>query len=122
MALAKVREMNFDRPDDPSPMTAVVAVSRGQRLVNFPVIAILVLGSGIGWILTVASVLLGVVVGAFGIVAAWIWWSYSIPLWRRWALERGADPEELQSLGVQAQLLWPRGSMFERTEFRRNGR
>ena len=113
--------MNFDRPDDPSPMTAAVAVSRGQRLVNFPVIAILILGSGTGWILTVASVLLGCVVAVLGIVAAWLWWSYSIPLWRRWALERGANPEELQSLAVQAQLLWPKGSMFERTESRRNG-
>lgn len=48
--------MNFDRPNDPSPMTSVVAVSRGQRVVNFPVITILILGCGIGWILTVASV------------------------------------------------------------------
>lgn len=114
--------MNFDRPNDPSPMTAVVAVSRGQRVVNFPVITILILGCGIGWILTVASVLLGCIVAVVGIVAAWLWWSYSIPLWRRWALERGANPEELQSLGVQAQLLWPKGSMLERTEIRRNGR
>ena len=114
--------MNFDRTDDPLPMTASLAVSRGQRLVNFPVIAILLLGAGIGWILSVVSVLSGCVVALLGLAAAWLWWSYSVPRWRRWALDRGADRDELQKLAVRAQLVWPKGSIFERTEFRTDDR
>ncbi|WP_329743369.1 hypothetical protein [Dyella sp. A6] len=58
----------------------------------------------------------------FAIPAAWVWWSYYVPQWRHWALQRGADPEQLQYLAERANLVWPKGSIFERTEFRRRGR
>jgi hypothetical protein len=32
-------------------------------------------------------------------------------------LDRGANDDELQRLAVKAQLVWPKGSMLERTEF-----
>ena len=54
--------------------------------------------------------------GAGGFVAAWAWWSVNVTLWRAWAERRGVDPNELQWRGQDAQLLWPRGHVFERTE------
>jgi hypothetical protein len=47
-----------------------------------------------------------------------VYWSFAIPRWRRWALRRGAPAEELQRLAVAANLVWQKGSIFERTEFR----
>ena len=114
--------MQFDRANDPSPMTATCAVSRGQRLVNWPVRGLLFSGAGIAIIFGKTSGLVAGLGMAVGFVFAWLWWSYFIPQWRAWALQRGADPEELQDLAVSQQLVWPKGSLFERTEFRRNGR
>jgi len=51
-------------------------------------------------------------------VTAWLWWSITVPIWREWALKRGVDPEKLQTAAVAAQLVWPKGSIFEKTEFR----
>ena len=52
------------------------------------------------------------------LILDWLWWSYSIPRWRRDALKQGADPNELQAAGEAALLLWPKGSIFEKTEFK----
>src|ERR1035437_1663630 len=54
-----------------------------------------------------------IVVGA---IVAWPWWSLTVPKSRRWALERGADAEELQKVGVRTGLVWPKGCLFEKTE------
>ena len=115
--------MQFDRPNDPSPLPASVAVSRGQRLINWPVRTLLFGSCGIAYLLFERSDdLAGALTALGGFAAAWLWWSYFIPPWRSWAHSRGADPEELQQLGVQASLVWPKGSIFERTEIRGNGR
>ena len=115
--------MQFDRPNDPSPLPADVAVSRGQRLINWPVRVLLFGGFGIAYFLFESSAdMAGALTALGGFAAAWLWWSYFIPEWRSWAHSRGAGPDELQHLGVQAGLIWPKGSFFERTEIRRNGR
>ena len=51
-----------------------------------------------------------------GFVLAWLWWSLAVPRWRRWALGRGVDPDELQNLAQKVGLVWRRGSFFEKTE------
>jgi hypothetical protein len=115
--------MRFDRRNDPSPLPAELAVSRGNLLVNGPAGLLLIAACGIAYVLFDRHVLVaGVLVFLGGFVGAWLWWSYFIPQWRSWAHARGADPEELQELGVEAKLVWPRGSVFERTEIRRSGR
>ncbi|MEW6401972.1 MAG: hypothetical protein AB1649_09240 [Chloroflexota bacterium] len=53
-----------------------------------------------------------------GIVLAWVWWSFSVPRWRRWALRNGIPTEKLQKWGVIAGLVWPKGWIFEKTEFK----
>jgi len=65
--------------------------------------------------------LAGIVVAVLGWLSAWLWWSWFIPQWRTWAHSRGADPEVLQALGEEANLIWPKGSFFERTEIHRDG-
>ena len=115
--------MRFDRPNDPTPLPAAVAVSRGQLFVSWPV-RLLMFGGFVGayFLFDRSFDLAGALVALGGFVAAWLWWSWFIPQWRSWAHSRGADPVELQTLGVQASLIWPKGSFFERTEIRRNGR
>jgi ABC-type uncharacterized transport system permease subunit len=95
-------------------MMVYVAVRWGQLTVNLPVLAIIVLG-GVFSVkrLHGPSILLGM----FGSIAvAWLWWSLAVPRWRLWALRSGCDPDELQAQGVEAGLLWPKGSFFEKTE------
>jgi hypothetical protein len=53
-----------------------------------------------------------------GFILAWCWWSFTVPRWRRWALGRGAPPDKLQRLAAQTGLVWPKGWVFEKTEFK----
>ena len=112
--------LDFDRGTDPTrPLDVNVAISRGLSLVNRPVLTIMLIQAVIGAL--VAWVFDHPVVGyslAFSApLVAWLWWSYAAPRWRYWALQRGVDAEELQEAAEQANLLWPRGHFFEKTEF-----
>jgi hypothetical protein len=88
----------------------------GHLIVNLPVLLIM----GLGWLLGYA--LKGpawAVVGLLlGVIPAWLWWSEAVPRWREWAKLRGADEVQTQNLGVRSGLVWPKGSVFEKTEFR----
>lgn len=53
-----------------------------------------------------------------GFILAWLWWSVVIPKWRLWAYERVQDIGELKRSAVDAQLLWPDGSIFQKTEIK----
>ncbi|WP_395685343.1 hypothetical protein [Caenimonas koreensis] len=53
-----------------------------------------------------------------GFLLGWGWWSVNIPHWRIWAWSRVRDREALKMQAVRAKLIWPAGSVFERTEFR----
>jgi hypothetical protein len=111
--------MNFARPTDPRPLPAALAVKRGVRLINWPVWAIMFGGMGCAYLLVDRMPALALALGVLAIPAAWLWWSYFVPEWRRWALRNGADPVELQYLAECASLVWKQGSIFARTEIRR---
>ena len=51
-----------------------------------------------------------------GFVLAWLAWSVLIPPWRLWAYRRVESIEALKAHAVVAQLLWPEGHIFQRTE------
>jgi hypothetical protein len=51
-----------------------------------------------------------------GFLAGWLIWSVQVPRWRRWAYERVEDIEELKAHAVAAQLIWPDGHFFAKTE------
>jgi hypothetical protein len=47
-------------------------------------------------------------------VLAWTWWSYNVPKWRLWALERVSDWPSLESDAIGAGLIWNENSLFGR--------
>jgi len=54
---------------------------------------------------------------ALGFLTAWIWWSFAVSAWRRWAESGGMTAGEVQYHGERASILWPRGHFFEKTEW-----
>jgi hypothetical protein len=70
------------------------------------------------WVGVIVWVSGWIILSIIGILIAWTLWSYSVPRWRKWALQKGATEEELQKWGVITGLLWPKGSAFEKTEFK----
>jgi len=90
-------------------------------MVTLPVFLIMLLVPTVGWLVRQwPGVMVGLVAGP-GL--AWPWWSYAVPRWRDWVEDQGIAPEEVQEEAERIGLLWPRGSRWERTEFRRrNGR
>jgi hypothetical protein len=102
----------------PSPLRAVV---RGHLTVTLPVLIVIALCGLIGWFLNGAGALLmGIFVGS---IIAWPFWSFLMPRWRDWVEDSGLTGDEVQRLALLTFLLWPKGSLFERTEFkRRNGK
>jgi hypothetical protein len=53
-----------------------------------------------------------------GFVVGWLWWSFTVPRWRRWAQEKGIDRDKLHRAALATGLVWPRGSFLEKTEFK----
>jgi hypothetical protein len=103
------------------------AITRGARLVNLPVWAFLCAPA----VIFVASRrtlpnLIGDKTFSIAIIvlfflcfsAAWLWWSIHVPKWRLWAYERVEDIPELKRRAIAAQLIWPDGSIFSRTEIK----
>ena len=114
MAQEKSEIAESQDPESPH-LSAWRAVIAGWMLVNIPAIIImlsvfligLALMPNLWWISLSIAFFLG-----------WIWWSFTIPRWRRWALNRGANPDKLQRWAVITGLVWRKGSVFEKTEFR----
>ena len=110
-----------------SNVTIDQAISRGTRVVNVPVWLFLC-SPGIFWLggrHTIANLIgekvfsitmVVIFVGCF--IAAWLWWSVQVPKWRLWAYERVDDIPELKRRAIEAQLIWPDGSIFSRTEIK----
>lgn len=108
-------------------ITIEEALAQGQRLVNWPVRGLL----GTSAILYVSAhhwlaIHLGenttgkrmVVVFVLCFIAAWLWWSVTVPKWRLRAYERIDDIQELKRRAVIAQLIWHDRSLFSRTEIK----
>jgi hypothetical protein len=90
------------------------AIVVGQLVVNLPAVGIMLAALFLGsFVVPWPFRLLG------GALAGWVWWSVAVSRWRDWALNGGIDPERLQKFAFRAGLTWPKGSLFERTEFRR---
>jgi hypothetical protein len=97
------------------------AISKGHRMVNYPVF-IIMLGT-IGLTLYLGTQKLipawGFLVGfvlAFGL--AWLWWSFKITKWRLWAFDNVRNVHELKKRAIQEKLIWADNSIFEKTEIR----
>jgi O-antigen/teichoic acid export membrane protein len=92
------------------------AVAVGHLVVNLPTLVV------VGAVVVVAlrylndGGALALAMGTFGL--AWLWWAFTVPRWRRWAIARGAETAALQRLGQRTGLLWREGTWMSRTEFR----
>ena len=51
-----------------------------------------------------------------GLAASWLIWSIQVPRWRLWAYRQVDDLDELKREAVTRQIIWPEGSLFEKTE------
>src|SRR5688572_23324930 len=83
------------------PINVGTAILVGELVVNLPVTIIIF---GVSIVGTVISIFLGNALPLlsgfipFGIIASiilgvllgWLWWSFSVPRWRRWAHQNGA--------------------------------
>jgi hypothetical protein len=88
----------------------------GHLVVSLPIVVIMGLVPLLGYALGGQNwAMIGFVLG---FIVAWLWWSMFVPRWRDWASSQGADEERTQSLAERSLLVWPRGSIFEKTEFR----
>ncbi len=99
--------------DDQARLATGRAVLTGHGVITVPVVVLIAAVSFAVIGLTNLNWRLAVVVG---ICVGWLWWSCSVPRWRRWALRHGADPLELQRLAQRTGLVWPEGSFMSRTE------
>ena len=46
----------------------------------------------------------------------WLWWSVQVPKWKLWAYARVDDVVALKIAAIKAGIIWPDGSIFEKTE------
>nr|WP_294795791.1 hypothetical protein [uncultured Mucilaginibacter sp.] len=97
------------------------AIKKGQRVVNIPVVVIMLGMWGLCIFLgtsTDAPVWLVIMCAILSFVLAWLYWSLAITQWRLWAYENIRNVQELKARAISGQLIWPDGSMFEKTEIR----
>ncbi len=98
------------------------AIARGTRIIMgsyLMMMGIMIVGTVIGLAVIKAGFVSSFVVSLIvGFIFSWLWWSYSVPRWRRDALRQGANADELQAAAEDALLVWPKGSIFEKTEFK----
>lgn len=108
------------RPQFSPEVQAVIA--KGSMVVNLP-IPFIMLGIWLGGVaigaLALKSPIAILASFLFGFISGWLWWSYTVPRWRKWALQQpGVSPDELQAAAEVALLVWPKGHFFEKTEFK----
>jgi hypothetical protein len=101
-----------------SPRSSVAqAIIVGHLFLTVPALTMALGAGAVTYAITHDSeiALIGVLIG---ILPGWLWWSLITPRWRRWALRRGAPADQLQKWGVITGLIWPKGWIFEKTEFK----
>lgn len=95
------------------------AISKGHKVVNFPVMAInagvvaLTVYLGVQKLIPIWGYFIGLILG---FVLSWLWWSFKIAKWRVWAFENVRNVHELKKRAIQERLIWPDGHFFEKTE------
>ncbi|KAA5547461.1 hypothetical protein [Adhaeribacter rhizoryzae] len=102
-------------------VTVDEAISKGHRMVNYPVMVIMFGIIGLTLYLGVQKLIptwcfpVGFVL-AF--ILAWLWWSFMITKWRLWAFDNVRNVHELKKRAIQEKLVWADNSIFEKTEIR----
>jgi len=95
------------------------ALKRGQRTINTPVAIIMIGSIGICTYLGVQNIIPGwiaTIAGIIGFLSAWIYWSFAELKWKVWAFENVRNRHELETRAIEAKLIWPEGSFWNKTE------
>jgi len=93
------------------------AISKGNRMVNYPVVVIILTTLGISFYLCIHLPFWIVSIGfVFAIAFSWLWWSIMITKWRLWAFENVRNVHELKKRAIQEKLIWPDDVIFNKTE------
>ena len=92
------------------------AIIIGHLTVNLGVLFIIILVTVVGIAIAGVELLPWYLIA--GSLLGWVWWSFSVPRWRRWAHQRVDDQERLQKYAVRTGLTWPKGSILEKTELK----
>lgn len=97
-------------------------VGYGTLWVNLPVFLIMV---GVGAVLWATGFLTSHTDNLWQLwpvllppLVPWFWWSAMAPRWRIWALRTVDDWPALEQAAIGAGLIWPRRSIFGKTEFK----
>ncbi len=102
-------------------ITVDTALRRGQVAVTIPALVTIACFIALCYFLS-ATNLAPNYLGAVGILLApvvgWTYWSFAITKWRIWAFRNVDDVHELKAKAISENLIWPDGSIFERTEIR----
>lgn len=86
----------------------------GWIFINLPITILMAAGGFIAYHLG-DSYKIGILIGG---AVGWIYWSFTIPLWRKWALSKGVDEQKLEKYGVWFLLIFKKGSLLSKTEYR----
>lgn len=94
------------------------AIKKGFLFVNLPVFFCftvpIIIGISLPENIDSNSIMGYSLIPAF--ILAWLWWSWSLPKWRLWAVSKVDDVEFLLQKAVQAQLMWRPGHFLQKTE------
>ncbi len=85
-------------------MTPRKAVLLGHAFVNLPVLVFLGSGTLLALLIKHSHAWIAMPIGG-GIVAGWLWWSATVPRWRRWVKQSGVDELKTEFLAVQSGLI-----------------
>jgi hypothetical protein len=102
-------------------VTVDEAISKGNKMVNYPAMLIMFGTIGLTFYLGTQKIIptWGFLVGfVLAFIFAWLWWSIMITKWRLWAFENVRNVHELKKRAIQEKLIWADNSIFEKTEIR----
>lgn len=102
-------------------VTVDEAISKGHKMVNYPVMVIMFGTIGLTLYLGTQKLIptWGFPVGfVLAFIFAWLWWSIMITKWRLWAFDNVRNVHELKKRAIQEKLIWADNSIFEKTEIR----
>jgi len=102
-------------------VTVDEALNKAQRNINLPAILFFFIPIGVSIFFTVQYKVSPWVIAAgvvAGILLAWLYWGVMITRWRLWAFENVRNVHELKKRAIKEKLIWPDGSIWQKTEIR----
>jgi hypothetical protein len=95
-------------------MSLSKAILIGWLLVNIPITAIVLL-FGYGAYSMGYNYRYGAVAG---MAVGWLYWSFSVPKWRKWALSKNVDADALEKYGSLFLLTFKKNNPLSKTEIK----